>query len=135
MSHPTNTSTRSPRLSHSPDMTHQRLDEELQDLEDGKMSVEMREKNEEKMGVEFVPHEKKPMDNSWKGRLLTLKEVLFGNKLNILLICIPFGYVFFSDVYSGARFLERKIFAHFILVSCYASYTIFSLIRFVLFLL
>eukprot|EP00026_Physarum_polycephalum_P010009 Phypoly_transcript_10152.p1 GENE.Phypoly_transcript_10152~~Phypoly_transcript_10152.p1 ORF type:complete len:429 (+),score=82.16 Phypoly_transcript_10152:126-1289(+) len=42
---------------------------------------------------EPTAHEKKPEDNSIKGRLLTIKDLIIGNKLNILLICIPFGFM------------------------------------------
>jgi hypothetical protein len=62
--------------------SHTRLDE---DMEDGKMSVEMNVMHDEK------EPEKKPEDNSIRARLLTVKDIIIGNKLNILLICIPFG--------------------------------------------
>ena len=88
MDHPNTTSDCSPRLSHSLDMTHQRLDDSM---EDGKMNVELKDRN----GKELVPREKKPEDTTFKGRSMAFlhasKEILLGNKLNILLIFIPFG--------------------------------------------
>ncbi len=38
---------------------------------------------------------KKEEDLSLKGRALVVWTILYGNKLNVLLFCIPFGYVSF----------------------------------------
>jgi hypothetical protein len=68
---------------------HARLDEE-----DGvEKDVEMRESTQTDSGnkVEEEPKQKQPEDNSLRGRFLAVKSIITGNKLNVLLICIPFG--------------------------------------------
>jgi len=46
-----------------------------------------------KEGETIVPKERKPLDRHWRARLNTGKEMLLGNKLNLLLLFIPFGFI------------------------------------------
>jgi hypothetical protein len=76
-------------------LTDETVEEDANPSKGSMEMVDIPTSQEEGVESELRVKEKKQEDNSLRGRALALKEVLTGNKLNVLLFCIPFGYVIF----------------------------------------